>query len=294
MSTGNLITKQDVFEANVKSQIRIGKDLLLREVSDEQIIRTRRFIAIKEYDEREKNLFIADYKKWDSFNQELISRSFDDNESPRSYLCSYGRTGDPHNLFGQDIIKEAKQQIQEKVTFLESLMNQLSLIPLCEVENQDSINRVKVDMNNKKVFIVHGHDSGLKNEVARFITNMGYEPIILHEQSNKGKTIIEKIEAFSNVCYAIILYTPCDKGATADSQNLQPRARQNVVFEHGFLIGTLGRNRVCALIKNEVEKPGDVDGIVYVTYDDRGAWKKDIAKEFKDLGMEFNINVLLQ
>ena len=93
---------------------------------------------------------------------------------------------------------------------------------------------------------------------------------------------------------AIILYTPCDKGATADSQNLQPRARQNVVFEHGFLIGTLGRSRVCALIKNEVEKPGDVDGIVYVTYDDRGAWKKDIAKEFKDLGMEFNMNALLQ
>jgi hypothetical protein len=294
MSTGNLITKQDVFEANVESQIRLGKDLLLREVSDEQIVRTRRFIAIKEYDEREKDLFIADYKKWDSFNQELISRSFDDNESPKSYLCSYGRTGDPYNLFGQDIIKEAKQQIQEKVTFLESLMNQLSLIPLCEAENQDPINRVKVDMNNKKVFIVHGHDSGLKNEVARFITDMGYEPIILHEQSNKGKTIIEKIEAFSNVCYAIILYTPCDKGATADSQNLQPRARQNVVFEHGFLIGTLGRSRVCALIKNEVEKPGDVDGIVYVTYDDRGAWKKDIAKEFKDLGMEFNMNALLQ
>lgn len=294
MSTGNLITKQDVFEANVESQIRRGKDLLLREVSDEQIVRTRRFIAIKEYDEREKDLFIADYKKWDSFNQELISRSFDDNESPKSYLCSYGRTGDPYNLFGQDIIKEAKQQIQEKVTFLESLMNQLSLIPLCEAENQDPINRVKVDINNKKVFIVHGHDSGLKNEVARFITNMGYEPIILHEQSNKGKTIIEKIEAFSNVCFAIILYTPCDKGATADSQNLQPRARQNVVFEHGFLIGILGRSRVCALIKNEVEKPGDVDGIVYVTYDDRGAWKKDIAKEFKDLGMEFNMNALLQ
>lgn len=294
MSTGNLITKQDIFEDNVRSQIRIGKDLLLSEVSDEQIVRTRRFIAIKEYDEREKDLFLAAYKKWDSFNQELISRSFDDNESPKSYLCSYGRTGDPYNLFGQDIIKEAKQQIQEKVTFLESLMNQLSLIPLCEVENQDPINQVKVDMNNKKVFIVHGHDSGLKNEVARFITNMGYEPIILHEQPNKGKTIIEKIEAFSNVCYAIILYTPCDKGATADSQNLQPRARQNVVFEHGFLIGTLGRNKVCALIKNEVEKPGDVDGIVYVTYDDRGAWKKDIAKEFKDLGMEFNMDALLQ
>lgn len=75
--------------------------------------------------------------------------------------------------------------------------------------------------------------------------------------------------------------------------NIQPRARQNVVFEHGYLIGKLGRERVCALIKEEVEKPGDVDGVVYVSYDDRGAWKKDIAKELNTLGMYFNPNALL-
>ena len=110
---------------------------------------------------------------------------------------------------------------------------------------------------------------------------------------NTGKTIIEKIEAFTNVCYAIVLYTPCDKGASKDCPNVQPRARQNVVFEHGYLIGKLGRERVCALIKEEVEKPGDVDGVVYVSYDGRGAWKKDIAKEFNTLGMHFNPNALL-
>ena len=34
--------------------------------------------------------------------------------------------------------------------------------------------------------------------------------------------------------------------------DLKPRARQNVVFEHGYLIGKLGRNKVCALVKEEV------------------------------------------
>ena len=137
-------------------------------------------------------------------------------------------------------------------------------------------------------------DNGLKNEVARFITDMGYNPIILHEQPNRGKTIIEKIEAFSKVCFAIILYTPCDKGASKDSHDLLPRARQNVVFEHGYLVGKLGRERVCALVKEEVEKPGDVDGVVYIMYDDRGAWKKDIAKEFNTLGLHFDANALLR
>ena len=90
-----------------------------------------------------------------------------------------------------------------------------------------------------KVFIVHGHDDALKNEVARFIEKLGLEAIILHEQANKGKTIIEKIEYYSDVSFGIVLYTPCDIGGET-KENLQPRARQNVVFEHGYLIGKIG------------------------------------------------------
>lgn len=294
MSTGNLIVKKEDFKSRLKSQIESGHNLLNHGVKKNTttFIKSREIIQIKKYDKSEKNLFLAEYKKWDSFNLELISRSFDENDSPFSYFMSYSRIGDCSKLFGDDIIEEAKQQINEKIIYLESIMDQLPLIPQ-SVTNNNYNKDVKMDMKNKNVFIVHGHDDGLKNEVARFITDMGYNPIILHEQPNRGKTIIEKIEAFSDVCYAIILYTPCDKGASKDSRDLLPRARQNVVFEHGFLVGKLGRERVCALVKEEVEKPGDVDGVVYITYDDRGAWKKDIAKEFNTLGMNFEINALL-
>lgn len=295
MSTGKLIVKKEDFELLLKSQIESGYNLLNREISEDKttFIQPRRIIRIKEYDESEKELFLADYKKWDSFNLELISRSFDENDSPYSYFMSYNRIGDCSKLFGEDTIREAKQQINEKIINLESIMNQLPLIPHFATNNNHDKD-VKIDLENKNVFIVHGHDNGLKNEVARFITDMGYNPIILHEQPNRGKTIIEKIEAFSKVCFAIILYTPCDKGASKDSHDLLPRARQNVVFEHGYLVGKLGRERVCALVKEEVEKPGDVDGVVYIMYNDRGAWKKDIAKEFNTLGLHFDANALLR
>lgn len=293
MATGHLIKPQEFLESKLKSQIEKGNNLLNREVSEKKttLVYPRRIIKIKEYDNDEEKTFLADYVKWNSYNSELISRFFDENDSPHSYFNSYNRTGDPTRLLGEDIIKEAKQQINEKIVYLESLMEQLPLIPQMEIINNNE--GKKINMGNKDIFIVHGHDSGLKNEVARFITDMGYNPIILHEQPNKGKTIIEKIETFSHVCYAIVLYTPCDKGASKNVQDLSPRARQNVVFEHGYLIGKLGRERVCALIKEEVEKPGDVDGVIYITYDDRGAWKKDIAKEFNILGMHFNTNALL-
>lgn len=94
-----------------------------------------------------------------------------------------------------------------------------------------------------KVFIVHGHDVLAKTEIARFIEQLGFEAIILSEQPNVGKTIIEKIEQNTNVDFGIVLYTPCDIGGEKKSKTLKLRARQNVVFEHGYLIGKLGRER---------------------------------------------------
>ena len=140
-------------------------------------------------------------------------------------------------------------------------------------------------LDKSKVFIVHGHDNEAKLEIARFIEQMGFEPIILHEQASKGMTIIEKIEEYSNVGFGIVLYTPCDIGYDKDKETEKmARARQNVVFEHGYLISKLGRNNVCALVKPSVETPNDISGIVYIPFDSNGGWKIPLAKEMKSSG----------
>ena len=89
------------------------------------------------------------------------------------------------------------------------------------------------------------------------------------------------------------MYTPCDKGGLAnDGAELKYRARQNVVFEHGYLIGKLERKNVCALVKNDVEKPNDISGVVYISDDESGAWKIEIAKELKAAGYNIDFNKL--
>ena len=145
---------------------------------------------------------------------------------------------------------------------------------------------------NKKVFIVHGHDDKIKLDVSNFLRKLGLEPVILHEQANKGKTIIEKIEDNTNVGYGIILYTPCDKGGTADTdlEKMKFRARQNVVFEHGYLIGKLGRNRVCALVNGDIERPSDIDGVLYVPY--QNGWELTVGKELRSVGYNVDLNNL--
>lgn len=148
-----------------------------------------------------------------------------------------------------------------------------------------------IDKEFSKVFIVHGHDDGAKNEVARFIEKLGLEATIIHEQTSSGDTIIEKVIRYSDVGFGVVLYTSCDIGAMkSEIDNLKPRARQNVVFEHGFLIGKIGRKNVMALVKDNVEKPNDISGVVYETIDSKGAWKFQLAREMKASGYDIDMN----
>ncbi len=163
---------------------------------------------------------------------------------------------------------------------------------IIENNNVVKVEGVKI-MDKTKVFIVHGHDNEAKQETARFIEKLGLQAIILHEQASKGKTIIEKIEENSNVGFAVILYTPCDEGRAKTQSELHDRARQNVVFEHGYLIGKIGRQNVCALVKGDIEKPNDISGVVYINMDSHGAWKTDLIKEMKESGYAVDANKLL-
>ena len=149
-------------------------------------------------------------------------------------------------------------------------------------------------MPSKKVFIVHGRDNELKETTARFLEKLGLTPIILHEQTNKGKTIIEKFEEYSDVNFAVVLMTPDDIGFLADDESCRAfRARQNVVFELGYFIGKLGRTNVTAIVKGNIEIPTDINGVVYIGVDNSGAWKMMLAKEIKAAGFNIDLNKLM-
>lgn len=117
-------------------------------------------------------------------------------------------------------------------------------------------------------------------------------PVVLHEQPNQGKTIIEKFEHHADVDFAVVLLTPDDIGHPSNRQDLaRPRARQNVVLELGFLMGTLGRHRVCVLHAGDLELPSDYSGVLYLPLDAGGAWRFLLAKEMKASGMRMDLNL---
>lgn len=195
---------------------------------------------------------------------------------PSNVLVFYGRTDMMNDRRMTDITKE----------ILKTLRPNSSNVTNNVLKENNMI-------DNKKVFLVHGRDGEAKSEVARFIQMIGLEPIILHEQANNGSTLIEKIERNTDVGYGIILYTPCDVGGLSKDE-LKPRARQNVIFEHGYLLAKLGRKRVAALVKASVESPSDISGMVYIKHDDNNGWKFDLVKELMAVGYDIDTQLLFK
>ncbi|HEF4763170.1 TPA: nucleotide-binding protein [Pseudomonas putida] len=145
---------------------------------------------------------------------------------------------------------------------------------------------------SRKVFIVHGHDEGAREMVARFLEQLGFQSIILHEQANQGRTVMEKIETHGDVGFAVVLLTPDDEGC-AKGGTPEPRARQNVLLELGYFLGRLGRDKVCALKRGTVEIPSDFAGVVWESMDGNG-WKQALGRELQAAGHEIDWNKVMR
>ena len=235
---------------------------------------------VQEAKEFEKKDITSDDPEFIAWNNSLIryieknygiDSSTTINFKKRHYSLGIYTPETPVNYF----IKAYKKGISLTVKELEILLKE-------ENENNAIKSTDTKNISSKKVFIVHGRDDSKKYEVSGFLYEQGLEPIILHEQVNSGQTIIEKIEKNSDVACAIILLTPDDEGRLKGSNSsLKTRARQNVIFEAGYFMGKLGRNKTIILSSVE-ETMSDIDGIVYI---DINNYKSALLKKLRELNL---------
>lgn len=279
MST-ELTTPKEEFIKVLDTRITMGNEIYARHVTSQEAFKKNR----------------EDFSNWNDYNSEYLKHAF--NKEYNEYKKRYDDAGSfPFRIIGAETspaeeLKEFKDKVNYKLDNLKKLRAKTDLLKSA-IQEKYAISEKVPSLDKSQVFIVHGHDETAKTKTARFIEKLGLNPIILHEQASGSKTVIEKIEAYSNVGFGIVLYTACDVGAKAeDNPKYRSRARQNVVFEHGFLIGKIGRENVCALVKGEIETPNDISGVVYVKMDDDDAWHLKIARELRNSGYEIDLNKL--
>jgi predicted nucleotide-binding protein len=243
------------------------------------------------------------WKTWATRIERLITHAAKPNGEPFVYLESAQQArieGNHRDQFDQaktgylGALESLRRLLIEGDIFGELLEPHSSSQPL---ETEDAVTTVATAATSKKVFIVHGHDHQLKIELEVFLSRLGLTPIVLHREVDGGKTIIEKFESNSDVAFVFILLTPDDVVFAADQQAMDDsnrlkefRARQNVIFEFGYFVAKLGRQRVCALHKGDVAIPSDLSGLIYKKVEtDVEAIGFALLKELKAVGLKLQL-----
>lgn len=275
-----IISKSD-FTSKLLERIELGKQIFERSV-----------INIGELEDNRQ-----EYIRWNDFNSEYLKQSF--NNEQNQYKEDYDNVNFYTGLYNSaatpnDKLQALKSNISKKMEYLVRLAEKVELLKSnVEGKTIKNVQENKPLTNENHIFVVHGHNATIQLDVARMLEKLGLKPIILHEQPNAGKTIIEKFESNSNVGFAIVLLTDDDEGKSKVELNLKSRARQNVVLELGYFIGKLGRNRVLPLYSEGVELPSDIHGLLYIAIDKGSTWKFAVLKELKEAGYSVDANQIL-
>src|SRR5438445_699029 len=128
-----------------------------------------------------------------------------------------------------------------------------------------------------------------RGQGARFLLRLRVGPVLIDGQPALGCTLIEKLEAQAGIASAVVILTGDDVGGlAARPRTLRPRARQNAIFELGFSVANLARERVCALYQEGVELRSDIHGVEYTPLDPAGVWRAKLGRELIDAGFRFD------
>ncbi len=274
------MSRSDV-EARLKQQAEKGLDLADRDVHDSET-----FDAWK-----------SERKRWVNFTVEFLVRAFNTSRPHNEFQSAVA----PPIFVGGDLglareLESRRQDTRDGVTVLESLVDQLELLDEPVGLHASATSPKSPDPHGEGIFLVHGHDEAAKQTVARFLDRVTKPGVtILEEQADGGQTIIEKFERHAaGTGYAVVLLTRDDEGRKRGSDAaLVPRARQNVILELGYFFAKLGRGRVALLYAEGVERPSDIDGILYVPLDLEGAWKAKLAREMLGAGISIDAEKVL-
>jgi hypothetical protein len=269
-------------EARIDKQIEAGRELLARTTS---LNTTGDFEDWRE-----------DRSRWRRFTSDVLRALYTTEAPADEFDRAASRIMYVMGKSPAEQLEDDRDDMRSYVNTLVSLRERLELVPGPADEPGDlGAGEAEPQEGDPRVFVVHGHDEAVREKLVRQLEKAGrHDVVVLHEKASRGKTIIEKLEQNAKRSdYAVVLLTGDDVGASAkDAEKLQPRARQNVVFELGYFVGALGRSHVAVLYEENVELPSDYAGVVYIPLGDE-TWRFKLLQELKDAGFDYDLNKII-
>jgi predicted nucleotide-binding protein len=198
-------------------------------------------------------------------------------------LANPGAVTAENSLFSAFLIKRSEPPGDNT----QSTAAPINDLPVEQISRQ--VEPASSNRSPNRVFIVHGQNVAARDSAVAFLSSVGLQGIVLHEQANMGRHLLTKfIDEAALVTFAVVLMTDDDIGSKKGG-SLSPRARQNVILELGYFLSHLGQGQVCALITPGLETPSDFDGIVWIGMDGTGRWQKELLRELKAANMPVTV-----
>jgi predicted nucleotide-binding protein len=270
-------------------RLTVPSDALAAQL-DDRILRGREIADRAIHTEADLQSARHEYYTWTEYNETLLQRSFTTAQPADDYRgVAFAVGGGAASLAHE--VEWFRNDVREKIRRLTSVREQLPLYESVEASAVRTGASAPPGARDT-IFVVHGHNAAAKEQAASFLSSTTQlRPVILHEQPNSGRTVIEKFEDYAgNAAFAVILLTGDDEGGIRGSGETHPRGRQNVVFELGFFVAALERSRVAVLYEEGVELPSDMSGVLYTPLDAGGAWKLALARELRAAGVDVDLN----
>lgn len=135
---------------------------------------------------------------------------------------------------------------------------------------------------------VVSHDAQVRDAALGLVRQLGLQPAFLPELSNpSGGAFFHRLEHLADLQYAIVAL-PADvlDAAAGGLKALSP----GMLMELGFLLGTVGKDRVFFLVPGPAAKSLPWDGVASVPMDDAGLWHLLLARAMKQAGLDVDLN----
>jgi predicted nucleotide-binding protein len=262
---------------------------------DKGIVVIRRQIEAGEKILSGRRIDQAEYRAWESAALNYVHKSFGVNHPNAQNFKEIGRLISAPKNAGPSYWSGVSQRcLIDQLVCLRSYIGELEEeLESAQLAKKSSQPKIDLDAPiSRKVLIVHGHNETVRESCARFLKRLELRPIILHEKPNAGKSIIEKFQDHADVAFGVVVLTADESGGLKNSKSSGQNspARQNALFEFGYLLGKLGRSNVCALIESGVELPSDFKGVLFVEIDGEGNWKFNLARKITAAGIDIDLN----
>lgn len=107
------------------------------------------------------------------------------------------------------------------------------------------------------------------------LAQLGLE--VLQDAPDAAGSPVERLDALREADYAIAVFAATE-------------AAQASLLEFGFLLGCVGRRRICLVVKGAPVLAPHWDGLPRHSMDEAGVWRLLLAREMRQAGLDVDLN----